>query len=107
MNIDFANLQLQYQKYKVDIDASIQAVLNKSNFSPYSLIQPICLAGTPTISAYGSTSLLTTAPAPTKAYAPTVVPQTIVQFAPSVAPFLQKYPCIHLYVQSMSADYKH
>jgi UDP-2-acetamido-2-deoxy-ribo-hexuluronate aminotransferase len=32
MNIDFANLQLQYQKYKVDIDASIQAVLNKSNY---------------------------------------------------------------------------
>ena len=32
MNIDFANLQLQYQKYKVDIDASIQSVLNKSNY---------------------------------------------------------------------------
>jgi UDP-2-acetamido-2-deoxy-ribo-hexuluronate aminotransferase len=32
MNIDFANLQLQYQKYKVDIDANIQAVLNKSNY---------------------------------------------------------------------------
>jgi UDP-2-acetamido-2-deoxy-ribo-hexuluronate aminotransferase len=32
MNIDFANLQLQYQKYKADIDASIQAVLNKSNY---------------------------------------------------------------------------
>jgi len=32
MNIDFASLQLQYQKYKVDIDANIQAVLNKSNY---------------------------------------------------------------------------
>jgi len=32
MDIDFANLQLQYQKYKVDIDANIQAVLNKSNY---------------------------------------------------------------------------
>jgi len=32
MNIDFANLQVQYQKYKVDIDANIQAVLNKSNY---------------------------------------------------------------------------
>ena len=32
MNIDFANLQLQYQKYKVDIDASIHSVLNKSNY---------------------------------------------------------------------------
>jgi len=32
MDIDFANLQLQYQKYKVDIDTNIQAVLNKSNY---------------------------------------------------------------------------
>jgi len=32
MNIDFANLQLQYQKHKSDIDANIQAVLNKSNY---------------------------------------------------------------------------
>jgi len=32
MNINFASLQLQYQKYKVDIDASIQDVLNKSNY---------------------------------------------------------------------------
>jgi UDP-2-acetamido-2-deoxy-ribo-hexuluronate aminotransferase len=32
MIINFANLQLQYQKYKVDIDANIQAVLNKSNY---------------------------------------------------------------------------
>ena len=32
MNIDFANLQLQYQKYKVDIDQKIQSILNKSNY---------------------------------------------------------------------------
>ena len=32
MKIDFANLQLQYQKYKSDIDDNIQAVLNKSNY---------------------------------------------------------------------------
>ncbi len=32
MNIDFANLQAQYQRYKDDIDAKIQAVLNKSNY---------------------------------------------------------------------------
>ena len=32
MNIDFANLQLQYQKHKADIDASIQAVLDQSNY---------------------------------------------------------------------------
>jgi UDP-2-acetamido-2-deoxy-ribo-hexuluronate aminotransferase len=32
MNIDFANLQLQYQNYKVDIDARIQSILNKSNY---------------------------------------------------------------------------
>jgi UDP-2-acetamido-2-deoxy-ribo-hexuluronate aminotransferase len=32
MKIDFANLQHQYQLYKADIDASIQNVLNKSNY---------------------------------------------------------------------------
>ena len=32
MKIDFANLQVQYQKYKTDIDASIHAILNKSNY---------------------------------------------------------------------------
>jgi len=32
MNIDFANLQLQYQKYKVDIESNIQSVLKKSNY---------------------------------------------------------------------------
>jgi UDP-2-acetamido-2-deoxy-ribo-hexuluronate aminotransferase len=32
MKIDFANLQYQYQLYKADIDANIQAVLNKSNY---------------------------------------------------------------------------
>ena len=32
MKIDFSNLQLQYQKYKADIETNIQAVLNKSNY---------------------------------------------------------------------------
>ena len=32
MKIDFANLQTQYQKYKLDIDASIRAVLKQSNY---------------------------------------------------------------------------
>jgi len=32
MKIDFANLQYQYQLYKNDIDANIQAVLKKSNY---------------------------------------------------------------------------
>jgi len=32
MNIDFVNLQLQYQKDKTDINTNIQAVLNKSNY---------------------------------------------------------------------------
>ena len=32
MKIDFANLQLQYQAYKKEIDANIQNVLNKSNY---------------------------------------------------------------------------
>ncbi len=32
MKIDFANLQLQYQKYKDEIDSNIQKVLNNSNY---------------------------------------------------------------------------
>lgn len=32
MKIDFANLQLQYQKYKIDIDNKIQSILKKSNY---------------------------------------------------------------------------
>ena len=32
MKIDFANLQYQYQLYKKDIEANIQAVLDKSNY---------------------------------------------------------------------------
>ncbi len=32
MKVDFANLQYQYQLYKKDIDANIQAVLDKSNY---------------------------------------------------------------------------
>lgn len=32
MKIDFANLQYQYQRYKKDIDANIQKVLDNSNY---------------------------------------------------------------------------
>ena len=32
MKINFANLQLQYQTYKKEIDNNIQNVLNKSNY---------------------------------------------------------------------------
>jgi len=32
MKVDFANLQLQYQTYKKEIDTNIQNVLNKSNY---------------------------------------------------------------------------
>jgi UDP-2-acetamido-2-deoxy-ribo-hexuluronate aminotransferase len=32
MNIDFTNLQLQYQKYKTDIDEKIHSILKKSNY---------------------------------------------------------------------------
>ena len=32
MKIDFANLQLQYQTYKKEIDTNIQHILNKSNY---------------------------------------------------------------------------
>ena len=40
--------------------------------SPHWHIQPIRRAGTPTISAYAGTSFVTTAPAPTNAYSPSV-----------------------------------
>jgi hypothetical protein len=43
-------------------------------------------AGTPVTSANGGTSRVTTAPAATKACAPTATPQTTVAFAPIVAP---------------------
>ena len=46
-----------------------------------------CLAGLPTTSAYGWTSFVTTLPAATIAYSPITTPQTIVAFAPMLAPF--------------------
>ena len=61
------------------------------------LDQPMRRAGTPTTSAWAGTSRLTTAPAPTKAYSPIVVPQTMVQLAPSVAPRctrVRRYSCL-------------
>ncbi len=51
-------------------------------------------AGTPATSAYGGTSFVTTAPAPTKAYAPSVTPQTIVALAPIEAP---RWTSVRLY----------
>ena len=54
--------------------------------TPHWHIQPMIFAGTPTTSAYAGTSCATTAPAPTKAYSPSVVPQTTVAFAPIEAP---------------------
>lgn len=44
MKIDFANLQHQYQLYKADIDANIQAVLNKSNYIMGEEVQQLELA---------------------------------------------------------------
>ena len=40
--------------------------------------------------ANGSTSFVTTAPAPIKQYSPKVMPQIIVELAPSVAPFFTR-----------------
>ena len=45
----------------------------------------ITLAGTPAITVLAGTSLLTTAPAATTAFSPTVTPGKIVAFAPSQA----------------------
>ena len=45
-----------------------------------------CRAGTPSISACGGTSVVTTAPAPIMAHAPTVWPHTMVALAPMDAP---------------------
>src|SRR5450631_4046515 len=56
--------------------------------SPQRQIQPVRRAGTPETTACAETSRVTTAPAPTKAYAPIVTPHTIVALAPMVAPSL-------------------
>src|SRR5260370_32934320 len=58
------------------------------NRIPQLHIHPICLAGTPPISAWSGTSRVTTAPAPTKQYFPNVMPHTTVAFAPMEAPRL-------------------
>jgi hypothetical protein len=50
----------------------------------------INLAGTPPTIVYGGTSLFTTEPAATTAFAPTVTPFRIVEFAPIHTPFF--YP---------------
>src|SRR5258708_15928858 len=54
--------------------------------SPHWHIHPTRRAGTPTTSANGATSVLTTAPAPTKEYSPRVTPLTMVAFAPMEEP---------------------
>ena len=56
------------------------------SLQPYLLIQPICFAGFPTNKAKSGTLLVTTAPAPIKAYSPISWPHTIVAFAPIEAP---------------------
>jgi len=56
------------------------------SFSPHLHIHPTCRAGIPVTSAKDFTSLVTTAPAPTNAYSPSVTPHTTVAFAPIVAP---------------------
>src|SRR5439155_18679040 len=47
-------------------------------------------AGLPTTTAYGGTSLVTTLPAPTIAYSPTVIPQSKVALEPIEAPFFTR-----------------
>src|SRR5690606_18959649 len=54
--------------------------------SPQRHIQPTRRAGTPSISPKAGTSLVITAPAPTKAYSPSVTPQTMVALAPIEVP---------------------
>src|SRR5437899_6697965 len=65
--------------------------------SPHWHIQPTRRAGTPTMRAYAGTSEVTTAPAPMKAYSPSVTPQTIVAFAPIDTPrftSVTRYSCL-------------
>src|SRR5688572_8803396 len=54
--------------------------------SPHWHIQPTRRAGTPTTRPYAGTSPVTTAPAPTKLYSPSVTPQITVAFAPMELP---------------------
>ena len=54
---------------------------------PLELIQYICLAGTPATRENSGISVVTTAPAATKADCPMLFPHTIVAFAPIDAPF--------------------
>ena len=56
------------------------------SFIPQSQTNPLIRAGFPNTSAWAGTSLVTTEPAPTRAYAPIVIPATMVEFAPMEAP---------------------
>jgi hypothetical protein len=60
---------------------------SKRRVAPLCDTQPMRRAGTPAISAYGGTSLVTTAPAATNAHSPMVTPQTMVALAPMLAPW--------------------
>ena len=57
---------------------------------PCLFTHPTILPGLPMTKAKSGMSLVTTAPAPIKAYLPIVLPQTIVAFAPIDADFLTK-----------------
>ena len=57
---------------------------------PSLVTQPVCLVGTPIFLENFFKEEVTTAPAPTKAYSSIVTPQTMVEFAPKVAPFFIK-----------------
>src|SRR4051794_6740131 len=72
--------------YRVPHVAQVTSPDFPGSFSPHWHIQPMRRAGTPAISAYGATSRFTTAPAPMKQYSPSVVPHTMVAFAPIDAP---------------------
>src|SRR5262245_8053824 len=57
----------------------------------------MCFAGTPPTRAYDATSCVTTAPAATNAYSPSVTPHTTVALAPIVAPrrtSVRAYSCL-------------
>ena len=79
-----------FSSYKVFVFVHNHSPLpmrGKLILSPYSLIHPTCIPGTPINKAKSFTFFVMTEPAPIKAFSPIVTPQIIVQFAPSVAPF--------------------
>src|SRR5262249_49263256 len=75
------------REYRLPHAGQFSSTTPSGSFTPHSQTQPVIRAGTPVTCAYGGTSFVTTPPAPTKAYGPSVVPQTTVAFAPIVVPF--------------------